>query len=446
MEASTLNVSEIDSWEIINPQAVYDLTVSENSNYYLANQNDKILVHNSGKSVFSSQKVIIRVLTEEKHRILCARKISATLRESVYKRLKNEISAMGFMHEFNINQTEMRFTHLPTGNEILLTGLDDVEKLKSIEGITSIWIEEATELNEGDLDQLDLRLRGETKNYKQIILSFNPIDESHWIKKRFFDNVQPNAFVLRTTFDDNAFLDEEYRAVLEQKASVNPNMYRIYYLGQWGREEVERPFASNFKVDKHVSHEIAYNPKLPIYFSWDFNVEPFVVELAHIWIDKDNEHVHIFDEMVIEKNGSVPDMCDLIESKYGRNALAMALFTGDAMQRKREITQKNNIDAWRIIDTRFQLGRRLGLPKANPRVAETRHLVNILLAFHPDLKVHPQCKKLIYDLQYCEVDENGEPLKKNRSDEKQRYDALDCFRYLCNSYLRGYLTKYNIKK
>lgn len=400
----------------------------------------------SGKSVFSSQKVIIRVLTEQGHRFLCARKISATLRESVYKRLKNEISAMGFMHEFNINQTEMRFTHIPTGNEILLTGLDDVEKLKSIEGITSIWIEEATELNEGDLDQLDLRLRGETKNYKQIILSFNPIDESHWIKKRFFDNIQPNAFVLRTTFDDNAFLDEEYRAVLEQKASVNPNMYRIYYLGQWGREEIERPFAPNFKTDKHVSSEIKYNPHLPIYLSWDFNVEPFVVELAHLWTDSKGDHCHIFDEMVIEKNGDVHNMCDLIEQKYGRVAMANALFTGDAMQRKREITQKNNLDAWKIIDTRFHLGKRLLVPRGNPKVAETRHLLNTLLAFHPDFKIHPQCKKLIYDLQYCEVDESGEPLKKSRTDEKQRYDAMDCLRYLCNSFLRRYLTMYNFKK
>ena len=142
----------------------------------------------SGKSVFATQKIVIRTVGEEKHRFLCIRKVANTLRSSVYQILIDCISDLGLRSEFEINKTEMRFTHTPTGNEILLAGLDDVERLKSIAGITSIWVEEATELTEGDFDQIDLRLRGETANYKQIILSFNPIDESHWLKKRFFDN------------------------------------------------------------------------------------------------------------------------------------------------------------------------------------------------------------------------------------------------------------------
>lgn len=73
-----------------------------------------------------------------------------------------------------VNRTDMRI-NFPNGSEILFSGLDDVEKLKSIYAITGIWIEEASELDEGDLNQLDIRLRGETRFYKQIILSFNPI-------------------------------------------------------------------------------------------------------------------------------------------------------------------------------------------------------------------------------------------------------------------------------
>jgi len=399
----------------------------------------------SGKSVFASQKIVIRTVGEEKHRFLCIRKVANTLRSSVYQILIDCIQDLGLRSEFEINKTEMRFTHLPTGNEILLAGLDDVEKLKSIAGVTSIWIEEATELSEADFDQVDLRLRGETVNYKQIILTFNPIDENHWLKKRFFDNELDNCTVLKTTFKDNFFIDDEYRQVLEQKASVSPNLYRIYYLGEWGKEDVKRPYCYNFNLDKHVSKQAIYQPTKQIIFSLDFNVEPFVCVAAHLWRDGTGEHLHFFKELVIENNGDVPEMCDMLEANFGRVALANALFTGDAMQRKREITQRDNIDAWRIIDRRFNLGKRLKVPRANPSVKENRFLMNALLSFHPDFKFSPEMKLSIFQMQYTEVDEEGEMIKKNRGDERQRADALDAVRYLCNVFLHDYLDRYKLK-
>ena len=57
------------------------------------------------------------------------------------------------------------------GNRLYFAGVDDPEKLKSIEGITSMWIEEATELSLNDFNEIDRRLRGKTKNYKQVILT-----------------------------------------------------------------------------------------------------------------------------------------------------------------------------------------------------------------------------------------------------------------------------------
>jgi len=414
--------------------------------YY--NNRDRYLVlwggSGSGKSVFASQKILLRCIGEEKHRFLCIRKVANTIRSSIYQRFYDLISSLGLMGEFDINKSEMRFTHRPTGNEILMLGLDDVEKLKSIEGITGLWVEEATELLESDFDQLDLRLRGETINYKQIILSFNPIDESHWLKKRFFDSQLSNCTTIRTTFKDNLFIDDEYRRVLEQKASVSPNLYRIYYLGEWGKEDVERPYCLNFKTDKHVK-PCAFNPKLQVIFSLDFNVEPFVCEAAHIWTDNTGMHFHNFKELVIEKNGDVESMCDLIESTFGISVMTNALFTGDAMQRKREITQRNNIDAWRIIDNRFRLGRRLMVPRGNPSVKENRHLLNSIHAFHTDFRIDPSCKKLVYDCQFAEANEDGDLVKKDRNKESQRLDALDCHRYMCNTFLHDFLERYRIK-
>lgn len=120
------------------------------------------------------------------------------------------------------------------GNQILFAGLDDVEKLKSITGITSIWIEEASEIAEGDFNQLDLRLRGKSKNYKQITLTFNPISALSWLKSHFFDVVRPNVTKLKTTYLDNQFIDKEYKEMIESLKDKDYVLYQIYALGEWG--------------------------------------------------------------------------------------------------------------------------------------------------------------------------------------------------------------------
>jgi phage terminase large subunit len=222
---------------------------------YLSNKDRYLVLYGSagsGKSVFAAQKIVLRIVSEQGHRFLVVRKVANTLRSSTYQLILDTIRDLDLLNEFEVNKTEMRFTHKLTGNEILMGGLDDVEKLKSIAGVTGVWIEEATELTSDDLDQIDLRMRGETLNYKQILLSFNPIDERHWLKKRFFDDGMEYCTILKTTYRDNNFLDEEYKRTLELKAKVNPNYYRIYVLGEWGREEVNRPFMYNFNMDSHV--------------------------------------------------------------------------------------------------------------------------------------------------------------------------------------------------
>jgi len=81
---------------------------------------------------------------------------------------------------------------------------------------------------------LDLRLRGESKNYKQIILTFNPVSAQHWIKKKFFDKKVEDTFILKTTYLDNPFVGEEYREVMKRLKEDNYEYYKIYALGEWG--------------------------------------------------------------------------------------------------------------------------------------------------------------------------------------------------------------------
>jgi phage terminase, large subunit, PBSX family len=187
----------------------------------------------SGKSIFAGRKVLERVTTEEGHRWLVCRKVAKTLRDSCFAQLRGQLAEFYPGSGVKINQTDMRMT-FPNGSEILFAGLDDVEKLKSIYNITGIWIEEASEVTEADYNQLTIRLRGETKYYQQIILSFNPISITHWLKKRFFDRNDPEVKTHRSTYKDNRFLPEKDRRVLEAFKDTDPYYYQVYCLGEWG--------------------------------------------------------------------------------------------------------------------------------------------------------------------------------------------------------------------
>lgn len=193
----------------------------------------------SGKSHMVARKKLYRLLKEShvKHNFLIIRKVDRTIKRSVFTLIRNVISIWGLTEDFDINLTDKTIVYKPTGSQIMFSGLDDVEKLKSIEGVTSIWIEEATELSQEDFEQLDLRLRGNFGADKQIVLTFNPISEQHWIKKVFFDDPIDGVFALHTTYLDNSFIDDEYKMVMENKKKTNPRYYNIYALGNWGTAE-----------------------------------------------------------------------------------------------------------------------------------------------------------------------------------------------------------------
>ena len=193
----------------------------------------------SGKSHIVARKLLYRMLNESdvKHNFLIIRKVDRTIKKSVWTLMKNIISIWGLTDQFQFNQTDRTMIWKFNGAQFMFSGLDDVEKLKSIEGVTSIWVEEATELNQEDFEQLDLRLRGEFGCLKQISLTFNPISEQHWIKKIFFDSPMEGVFTLKTTFLDNHFIDDEYKMVMQNKKVTNPRFYNIYALGSWGTAE-----------------------------------------------------------------------------------------------------------------------------------------------------------------------------------------------------------------
>lgn len=191
----------------------------------------------SGKSVFAAQRFLIRLMSVQPCNLLVVRAVAATHRDSTFALFKQFAAAWGLGELFRFQESAMRMQCLPNGNTAVFRGLDDVEKLKSITfpsgGLTDIWIEEASEITEADFNQLDLRLR-DRKGNSQLTLSFNPISALHWLKQRFFDAPPPAAAVLKTTYRDNRFLKEDYKALLEGYRETDPYYYSVYCLGQWG--------------------------------------------------------------------------------------------------------------------------------------------------------------------------------------------------------------------
>ena len=187
----------------------------------------------SGKSIFAGRKVLERCVSEPGHRFLVCRKVARTLRESCFAQLRGQIAEHYPDCGAVVNRGDLRIA-FPNGSEILFAGLDDVEKLKSIYDITGIWIEEASELLEADFNQLDIRLRTQCPYYLQIILTFNPISITHWLKARFFEKKDPRATVHESTYKDNRFLTQEAAKTLEAFRDTDEYYYMVYCLGQWG--------------------------------------------------------------------------------------------------------------------------------------------------------------------------------------------------------------------
>ena len=205
---------------------------------YLDNEDRYLLFYgggSSGKSYFIAQRYIYKLIHPKRCNLLVTRQTGDTNRKSTFPLLKQVISNWNLSKHFKVNESDMRIKCLLTGNEVAFAGLDDVEKIKSITfengELTDIWVEEATETQEADINQLKVRLRG-GKSKKQMVLSFNPINIQHWIKKHFIDSKL--ATVCFSTYKNNKFLTDDDRKALEDLQYTDEYTYEVYCLGKWG--------------------------------------------------------------------------------------------------------------------------------------------------------------------------------------------------------------------
>jgi phage terminase large subunit len=280
----------------------------------------------SGKSYAIAQKKVCKIVSNEYVKEIILRKNFVSLKDSCYALLQRVIYNEGLEDDFHMTISPLEIIHKPTGNKFLFRGMKDEkdrEKVKSIVDPTGAWLEEANEFDREDLTQINLRVRGENKTPKEIDISFNPIDENHWLKDRFFDNpTDPeNVFILKTTYKDNEkFLDSEYIKSLEGLINEDENLYNIYTLGEWGTVDNRGLIYKKYDDVLNVC-DYKYNPSYPIIVCCDFNVDPMKWAL----IQNVNGTDYVFDEIVLQDT-TTEEMTIKLLGKYGNTQY---LFYGD---------------------------------------------------------------------------------------------------------------------
>lgn len=199
----------------------------------------------SGKSFFAAQKILYRMKEQPGHRFVVVRKVARTIRNSAFQQLKDVVGFMGWQEEFKFSESRMEVTH-ENGSTIITTGVDDPEKLKSLAQPTGIWVEEATELSAREYRQLDLRLRGDTQDYLQIIFTFNPISKKNYLYSTFYARTNTNAFRVITKHGDNEHVGDAYKEMLAEMKDLDPEYYKIYAMAEWG--ENSNAIIYNYKI------------------------------------------------------------------------------------------------------------------------------------------------------------------------------------------------------
>ena len=266
----------------------------------------------------------------ENANLVVFRKTYRTIKDSCFTDLKWALDRIGVLNDWNITLSPLEMTRKSTGQKILFRGLDDVLKITSITvergTLCWAWLEEAYEvMNEDDFNILDESIRGECPAplFKQWTITFNPWNEHHWLKKRFFDAPpDPDILALTTNYLCNEWLDAADIKVFEDMKKRNPRRYAVAGLGGWGI--VDGLVYENWKEQAfdHTSDEFRKeHPNLVSCFGLDFGYTNDPSTLFCGLLDLKEKRLFVFDEMY-EKGLSNKRIAETVQGMgYGKERI-----------------------------------------------------------------------------------------------------------------------------
>lgn len=280
--------------------------------------------YGSSKSYHIALKIVLKCL-EEKRKVLVIREVYDTIRESCYDLFVEILDEMDMLEE-NAKRRKSRKCvctsspmqiKFPNGSKIIFKGMDKAWKLKSINGVSIVWIEEASELKYGGFKELKGRIRHPTMSI-HFILSTNPVPQC-WVYKHFFkrkDNEGKELIVLddmrlyqRKTIvkngvyyhhsvpDDNLFLPSSYLKTLDEMLEYDPDLHRVARLGQFGISGLR--VLPQFKVarsHKEVMQAVKDIPDTYKFNGMDFGFEESYNAVIKMAVDHENKILYIYRE------------------------------------------------------------------------------------------------------------------------------------------------------
>lgn len=375
----------------------------------------------SKKSKTTALWFIYNMMKYKDANTLVVRKTFRTLKDSCFTELKWAIHRLGVDDYWEIKESPLEMTYKPTGQKIYFRGLDDPLKVTSITVdvgcLCWMWIEEAYEiLKESDFDVLDESIRGEVPEglFKQVTLTFNPWNEHHWMKKRFFDvKDDPDILAITTNYMCNEWLDKADLNVFERMKKNNPRRYRVAGLGEWGI--VEGLIFENWEEKQFNLDDIKRIPGIRTAFGLDFGYTNDPTAFFCGFIDQTNKVIYVFDEMY--ETG-------LSNEKIAQNVQNMGFMkekiTADSAEPK-------SIDRLRELGISHIKGARKG-----------KDSINNGIDFIQDYKivVHPKCVNFLTEISNYtwDVDKFGKKLNKPIDDFNHLMDAM---RYALESIIKG---------
>ena len=279
----------------------------------------------SKKSKTTALNFIKRIMEYEGSNLLVVRKVKDTLRDSCFSDLKWAISRLQVDGYWTAKTSPMELIYEPTGQKILFRGLDDPLKLTSITvdkgSLCWVWIEEAYEISdENAFNMLDESIRGtvEAPLFKQITLTFNPWNERHFIKKRFFDVQDPDIMAKTTNYTCNEFLDESDKLLFERMKRDNPRRYKVAGLGEWGI--VDGLVYENWTEREFNVKDIITDNTIPV-AGLDFGYVNDETAFVAAIVDQEEMKIYVYDELY-KKRLSNRDIYNNLSGYYKERIIA----------------------------------------------------------------------------------------------------------------------------
>lgn len=336
--------------------------------------------YGSSKSYHVALKIILKLL-EEKRTALVVREVFDTLRDSCYSLFEEIVNDLDLEDTIKFTESPMRIK-FPNGSKIIFKGMDKPNKLKSINGVTIVWIEECSELKYEGYKELLGRLRHPTLPL-HFILSTNPVSKSNWTFTHFFKDIKNKRVVLddeelysnrivilkntyyhHSTADDNFFLPDSYKEQLDELQEYDPDLYRIARKGRFGING--KRVLPQFDTKPHYEVMEAVNkiPQSMKRVGFDFGFETSYNALIRMAIDHEQKILYIYweyyknqmtdDKTVIEiaefKNTKELIKADSAEPKtikyyrqQGFNIKACKKFQGSRLQYTKKVKRFKKI-------------------------------------------------------------------------------------------------------